>query len=469
MGKSLAKGKFRQAAALMLDKRSCATVYSPMARSSRHHRRHHSPALPSRQVALDILEKILKSGLPLQQCLEASAAYAKLEPRDRRFVRRLVTLTLRHHGQARSALETYLSRKPKGRDDSAMIILAMAVAELLWGDAEAHATVDQAVRLMRDRRMDHLTGMANAVLRKVATARPELVRQADPAANVPGWLMTALEKDWPEDADAIIESLMAPPALDLRPKADPAHWAEVLGGTCLPHGSVRLADGHVPELSGYDNGQWWVQDAAASLPAMLLGDIRGRTVVDLCAAPGGKTAQLCAAGAEVIAVDASAERLERLRENIGRLGFAPEIIHADGTSWTPQRPIDAVLIDAPCSATGTLRRRPDIWTHGTAPDFDHLHRLQLGLLEQAASYLRPGGICVYATCSILRAEGEDIAALAPPELRPWEITAADIPGFGRAPHQPGHMLRLHPDALHLDSDANIPQGNDGFFIARFTR
>lgn len=425
--------------------------------------------MPARQLAAAILRDVLQRGLPLQQCLETSDSYQKLDGRDRRFVRRLVTLSLRHHGQARTILEKYLSRPPKGRDQMAMVILAMAAAELVWGQAEPHASVDQAVRLMRDHRMDHLTGMANAVLRRVVEDAAELAAGTDPSCNVPDWLMAALRTDWPGYHHQIIASLMAPPSLDIRPVKDAAHWAELLGGTRLSHGSVRLGDGHVPELEGYREGHWWVQDAAASLPATLLGDIRGKTVVDLCAAPGGKTAQLCAEGAHVIAVDASADRLERLRENMNRLGFSPQIIQADGMSWTPDQPVDAVLIDAPCSATGTLRRRPDIWTHDKAPDLDHLKHVQQGLLENSAGYLAPGGVCVYATCSLLKREGEDIAGTAPPVLEPWGIEPHEAPGFVRAPSDQPHMMRLHPDALRLDTSANIPQGNDGFFIARFTR
>ena len=452
---------------MILDKRSAATVYSLMVRSSRYHRRNHLPASPARRLAVEILKEVLQRGLPLQQCLEDAEAYRRLESRDRRFVRRLITLGLRHHGQSTTILSAYITKSPKGRDRMAMVILAMAVAELVWGEADAYATVDQAVRLMRDYRMDHLSGMVNAVLRRVAEDAPELAANSDPVNNVPAWLMDAIRADWPEQHQDIITSLMAPPALDIRPKNDPSKWAEILDGAELNHGSVRLGDGHVPELEGYQQGQWWVQDAAASLPAILLGDVRGKTVVDLCAAPGGKTAQLCAARANVIAVDASAERIERLKENMARLGFSPSIIHADGMDWMPDKPVDAVLIDAPCSATGTLRRRPDIWTHQEAPDFEHLARIQLGLLKQAAGYLKPGGVCVYATCSILKREGEEIAAKASPSLKPLPIENHEAPGFFRNITDGDHLLRLHPDALRLDSLSNIPQGNDGFFIARF--
>jgi len=451
----------------MLDKRSAAKVYSLMNRTSRYHRRHHQPASPTRKLAVEILRDVLHRGLPLQQSLETAEAYRKLESRDRRFVRRVITLSLRHHGQVQAILSTYISRPPKGRDRLAMVILGMAVAQLVWGKAEAHATVDQAVRLMRDYRMDHLSGMVNAVLRRIAGDAADLATTTDPAENVPAWLMEAIRSDWPDQCQNIISSLMATPALDIRPQKDPAKWAEILNGAELKHGSVRLGDGHVPELEGYDEGHWWVQDAAASLPAILLGDIRGKTVVDLCAAPGGKTAQLCAAGANVIAVDASAERIERLEENMARLGFSPQIIHADGLNWIPDKPVDAVLIDAPCSATGTLRRRPDIWTHEKAPDFEHLARIQHGLLEHAASYLNTGGICIYATCSILKREGEDIAAKPPAGFKPLRIENNETPGFERVITDHHHMLRLHPHALRLDSSANIPQGNDGFFIARF--
>ena len=263
-------------------------------------------------------------------------------------------------------------------------------------------------------------------------------------------------------------SLLMPPPLDLRPKTDAKGWAKRLDGLATPHGSIRLSEGMVPTLDGYDDGAWWVQDAAASLPALMLGEVEGLTVIDCCAAPGGKTAQLCAAGAKVIALDQSAPRIKTLSENMARLGMTPEIVVADGMTWQPEELVDAVLVDAPCSATGTIRRRPDILSHREAPDLAMLNRLQQGLLDQAATWLKPGGVLIYATCSILKDEGEAIVKTLPPSLSPMAITASDAPGFTLTPSDDG-FIRVMPDALQLDSTANIPQGNDGFFIAKFKK
>ena len=420
----------------------------------------------ARQVSLDLLDAVMTRGLPLQDSIEAEPRYTKLEPRDRRFCRRLVTIALRHHGEARDVISRHVRTMPKGRNHKAGLILIMAAAELMTGEASPHAVVDQSVRLAHLHGCDHLGGLINAVLRKITPAD----MPSEPMLNLPPWLREALIADWGEDtATNIAAMMMQPPPLDLRPKqdSDPQELAETLGGVATPHGSVRLNDGMVSSLTGYDEGRWWVQDSAASLPAMLLGAEAGETVVDLCAAPGGKTTQLCAAGADVFAVDAARQRMGRLKENMSRLGFNPQLITADGTGWQPPQPVDRVLIDAPCSATGTIRRRPDILCHQEVPDLSRLNALQHSLLKAAATMLKPGGVCVFATCSILKAEGEAITATPPPGLEPLPISDDEINGFRRHPGTAPHAVRLMPDALELKD--NIIQGNDGFFIARFRR
>ena len=302
--------------------------------------------------------------------------------------------------------------------------------------------------------------------------------------NTPSWLQEALTRDWGDDASRIMESLLQAPALDIRPKENVAVWAEKLGGIATPHGSIRLKESPskgrmVNALEGYDDGAWWVQDSAASLPAMLLGDIQGKRVIDCCAAPGGKTAQLIAAGADVIALDQSAERMKTLNANMTRLNLTPQIVIADGMAHqVGDDLVDAVLLDAPCSATGTIRRRPDILSHQKAPDLATLNRLQHGLLAQAATWLKPGGVLVYVTCSILKDEGEKIIQSAPTSLKPVPITSDDASGF-QIMKTDGEAIRLMPDALQispqeqdpqdLDKKGNIPQGNDGFFIAKFIK
>ena len=423
--------------------------------------RQQQPTL-ARQIALNLLDVVMSRGLPLQDSIEADPRYAELEARDRRFCRRLVTLTLRHHGQARAALAQHVKKIPDGRNQKAGLILIMGAAELMAGDASPHAVVDQSVRLAHFHKCGHLGGLVNAVLRKITPeSKPE-----DPMLNLPSWLKKALKKDWgKEQAATVAAMLMQPPPLDLRPKSDASALAKKLDGCETPNGSVRLNDGMVMSLPGYDEGAWWVQDAAASIAAQLLDAKAGETVIDLCAAPGGKTAQLCSTGATVIAVDAAKHRMGRLKANMQRLGFNPDLVLADGMSWLPDYEVDAVLLDAPCSATGTIRRRPDILCHQSPPDLAKLNRLQQGLLKQAARMVKPGGIVVYVTCSIMKDEGEKITANAPQELIPMPISDEALKGFRRHPGNADHEARLMPDALELHQD--FIQGNDGFYIARF--
>lgn len=470
-------------------------------------RRKSKPASAARRAIVLMMEEVIGRGHPLQDALNSSKEWGQLDLRDRRFARRLITILLRHRGDARHVLKRYLTKPLNRRDKKAEAILLLAVVELVWAEGDRHAAVDQAVRLMRGKGFSHLTGLANAVLRKVAAdAEAILAEPPTPLRNAPGWLVNALEADWGDTnkgvdasegpdaskgAEAVMASLLMPPPLDLRLKSasskdaakEAAQWAERLGGVALPHGSVRLTEGLVTALDGYEDGDWWVQDAAASLPALVLESafedgLKGKTVVDLCAAPGGKTAQLCAAGAKVIAVDSSADRVKILAANMTRLNLSPEVITADGLTWSPDEKVDAVLLDAPCSATGTIRRRPDILSHTTPPDLGHLNHLQRGLFEAALSWLNPGGVLVYATCSILKAEGEAMVDRLPSGVQPLPITAPECPGFTltpcRGPHGPVPGVRIMADSLHcetdeLDTSRIIPQGNDGFFMARFVK
>ncbi|MCE2516306.1 MAG: MFS transporter [Alphaproteobacteria bacterium] len=433
-------------------------------------RRKSKPASAARRAIVMMMEEVIGRGHPLQDALNASKEWGQLDQRDRRFARRLITILLRHRGDARHVLKRYLSKPLSRRDKKAEAILLLAVVELIWADGDRHAAVDQAVRLMRGEGFSHLTGLANAVLRRVAADIDAILAEPPtPLRNAPGWLVSALEADWGPDAEAVMASLLMPPPLDLRVKTDPAGWAKRLQGVALPHGSVRLTDGMVTALDGYDDGDWWVQDAAASLPAMLLegaftDGLKGKTVVDLC--------ELCAAGATVLAVDTSADRLKILTENMTRLKLSPEVITADGMAWSPDQKVDAVLLDAPCSATGTIRRRPDILSHNSPPDLGHLNSLQRGLLEAALSWLKPGGVLVYATCSILKAEGEAMVASLPDGAQDLPVTDAELHGF--AATASGRGVRVMPDALQVEADdldttRIIPQGNDGFFMARFVK
>jgi 16S rRNA (cytosine967-C5)-methyltransferase len=272
-----------------------------------------------------------------------------------------------------------------------------------------------------------------------------------------------------EQAHAIAAANGREPALDLTVKSDPLHWASLLGGTVLPTGSVRIrAHGPVTRLPGYEQGAWWVQDAAAAIPARLLGDVRGKTVADLCAAPGGKTAQLAAGGARVVAVDRAEGRLGRLRHNLARLGLAVETVAADVLQWQAG-PFDAVLLDAPCSSTGTIRRHPDIPWLKRETDIATLAQLQRQLLERAVALTRPGGLLVFCTCSLEPEEGTELIndlLARDSRLRRRPLAAADVGGIEELIDAAGDLRTL---PCHLPVTDSQQSGLDGFYAARLER
>jgi 16S rRNA (cytosine967-C5)-methyltransferase len=329
----------------------------------------------------------------------------------------------------------------------------------------AHAAIDIAVELARkDRDARHFAGLINAVLRRMSEAG--LDAETDRATlhlNTPAWLWRRWCAHYGEEAAGEIAARHAEdPPLDITVKSDGQGWAAALGGDVLPTGTIRIAapKGRIEELPGYGSGDWWVQDAAAALPARLLGDVAGLRILDLCAAPGGKTAQLAAAGARVTALDQSEGRLERLKENLARLHLAAEIVVADAARYQSPEAFDAVLLDAPCSATGIVRRNPDIPHLKSDADLARLAPLQAGMLDNALTLLRPGGLVVYCTCSLEPEEGVgQIAGLL-------ERTTGVI----RVPIEPaeiggaGHLITPEGDLRTLPS-----HGLDGFFAARLRR
>lgn len=420
--------------------------------------------LGGRRAAVAAVEGVLARTAHLEAGLEGARGFAALEARDRAFARAIAATVLRRLGQIDAALEPHLKRMPP---EPALSILRCGAAELLFLSVAPHAAVSSAVGLAgADRRARKMKGMVNAVLRRVSESggAPDLPAEA----NLPGWLRESWTKAYgAETARAMAAAHQADPPLDLTAKADPEAVAEATGGTLLPTGTVRLTGGgRVEEIPGFADGAWWVQDAAAAIPARLLAARPGETVYDLCAAPGGKTLQLAAAGAAVTAVDASAQRLKRVTENLARTGLSAATEAADILKWTPPAgPADAALLDAPCSATGTLRRSPDAaWMRGPK-DVATLAALQPRLLDRAAALVRPGGRVVYCVCSLQPEEGEaQIAAFLKRngEFRVDPVRPVEIPGLAEAIKTDG-TVRILP-AFWRECG-----GIDGFFAARLER
>jgi 16S rRNA (cytosine967-C5)-methyltransferase len=430
------------------------------------------PGLAVRRIAADILDGVLQRKRPLDEQIEDQVALRTFTERDRALVRRLVATVLRRLGTLRHLLASLLERGFPADAPRVESVLLTGAAQILFLDVPDHAAVDLSVRLARaDRYAMHYTGLVNAVLRRMTREGKDLLAARDPVQlDTPDWLLRRWVRTYGEStARAIAIANAQEPPLDLTVKNDPQVWATQLDGQVLATGSVRiLAHGPISQLPGFAEGAWWVQDAAAALPARLLGDVRGRHVADLCAAPGGKTAQLVHAGAHVVAVDRSQSRLARLRENLARLQLEAETVAADATAWQGG-PFDAVLLDAPCSSTGTIRRHPDIPWLKTEADFVALTKLQRALLDHAVTLVKAGGVLVYCTCSLEPEENEQmIAALLDrnPNLRRRPIAADEIGGLAEL-LTPAGDLRTLP--CHLPDSDPRRGGLDGFYAARIEK
>jgi len=421
-----------------------------------------------RAVAHDLLGRILDRGQLLDEML-LDPRLSRLEARDRGFIRLLLATTLRRLGQIDALVDSCLATPLGPRGLAVRHALRLGVAQLLFLDVPAHAAIATCVDLVKGSPHAGFTGLINAVLRRLAAEGPGLVAAQDAAQlNTPLWLWHSWCAAYGEEtARAIAAAHLVEAPVDLSVAADPDGWAARLGGAVLPTGTVRRPPGGaVTDLPGFTEQQgWWVQDAAAALPARLLGDVRGRHVADLCAAPGGKTLQLAAAGARVTALDRSAARLGRLSDNLARLGLAAELVVADAALWAPAQPVDSVLLDAPCSATGTLRRHPDVARHKSPAERTKLAGVQARLLDAAVRLLPVGGRLVYCVCSLepeegpaqidrLFAEGAAVARVP--------VRAEEVGGLAHA-ITPAGDLRTLP--CHWAEQG----GMDGFFAARLER
>ena len=428
-----------------------------------------------RQCALDIVTEVLSKKIPLDDVLERHNGFRSLEGRDRAFCRMLVSTVFRRMGQIDDLIRRGLSQKNKKIKPHVLHnVLRLGVAQVVFMNVADHAAVNSTVALAAKNGCFRQKGFVNAVMRGVVREFEVWVSAQDEGRLCSvDWLL----KLWIDDyglkvAGDIANANLGSAALDLtlRSSEDADAWAKRFDGSVLPCGRVRLdADmgSKLTELAGYDEGSWWVQDLSASLPALLFGDVMGRTIVDVCAAPGGKTAQLCDAGARVVAVDRSARRLSRLKENMQRLGFSGQVqdVVADACVWKPSESVDGVLVDAPCSATGTIRRHPDLPHIKDPVDLDGLVQLQAEILDNSYAMLKDDGVLVYCTCSLQKCEGEeqiDAFLSRHPDMKREPITEEELSGLAEVITGQGDV-RVLPYYL---SDQG---GMDGFYIARLRR
>jgi 16S rRNA (cytosine967-C5)-methyltransferase len=437
------------------------------------------PGLAARRIAADILDGVLHKRRTLDDQLEGAAAHPGLKAlsdRDRALMRRLVATILRRLGTLGHVLSRLLDRGIPTDAPRAQSALLIGAAQILWMDVPDHAAVDLSVRLVQsDRRAAKYAGLINAVLRRCAREGQPLIDEvAAQTLDIPPWLMLRWTAHYGEaTARAIALALSHEPSLDLTVKSDAGQWATRLHGETLPTGTVRtLLHGSVTMLPGFTEGQWWVQDAAAALPARLFGDIAGKTIADLCAAPGGKTAQLVQAGARVTAIDRSQNRVARLRDNLARLDLDAQTVVADAAEWQSEpgkQAFDGVLVDAPCASTGTIRRHPDVAWLKQEADIGALTALQKRLLQKAVALLRPGGTLVYCTCSLEPEEGERAVAellAAESGMRRAPVDASEVAGLAEIVTPKGDLRTL---PCHLPNADPRLGGLDGFYAARLVK
>ncbi|MFA7306418.1 MAG: RsmB/NOP family class I SAM-dependent RNA methyltransferase [Hyphomicrobium sp.] len=429
--------------------------------------------LPARDVAVSALFSVLVEKRPFDDVFAKASAARALAPRDRAFARLIATTVLRNRGSLQAVLRTYLEKPLPEHLGRLEHILLAAAAQLLLLQTPPHAAISLAVDQCRaDRNGRRFGNLVNAVLRRLSESGSGRFASLDNATlTFPDWLLDRWSRTYGvAEARHIARASLSEPPLDITVKSDTDTWASRLNGIALPTGSIRCSHvGRIEELDGYADGAWWIQDAAAALPVKLLGDVSGLSALDLCAAPGGKTAQLAAGGARVVAVDKSAGRLTRLNENLQRLGLSAEVSVADAQSYTSEMTFDVVLLDAPCTATGTIRRHPDILYLKRPEDVAALAALQAKLLRQAARLVKPGGTLLYCTCSLEPEEGEDqIAAFLAEHgdfrRRPIALGEAVVPLLWRTAD--GDLRTLPSNFPELPEGL---RGLDGFFASMLVK
>lgn len=435
---------------------------------------HHKPGLDTRLVATMLVTRVVDDGRNLDALCDAEHgldAFLKLPDNDRSLARAIAITALRHRNRIEAVIRVVTSRPLPGNARFLIHSLHAASAQILFLDIPDTAAVDIAVTAIgRDKRTGRFSGLANAVLRRISREKTQLLEKTGGVSPLPAWLNKRLRSDFgKENAARVASALGTPPHLDITVKTDPGSWAQRLGGIVLPTGSVRLLTNRpVRELEGFSQGEWWVQESAAALPARLIKARPGSEVLELCAAPGGKTAQLCNAGYSVTAVDSSEPRMARLEQNLSRLGFSATTVTADILEWEPEHRFDCVLLDAPCSSTGTARRHPDVLWARRPEEVPELADLQYRLVLKAAGFVKPGGCLVFSNCSLLKEEGEDLLARIAREHRtliPDPIAEGELPGMAGLVNGQGAVRTM---AYHMPNDEKPElSGMDGFFACRF--
>ncbi len=434
------------------------------------------PGLATRQAAAKILSAVVDRKVSLDGMLDhdnGNPAYRALSDADKALVRAILNSALRHLPRIEAMIGDMLKTPLPEGARALQMVLYVAAAQILYLDIPDHSAVDLAVeQANEDPRNRRFAGLVNALLRRLSNEKEDRLKATLDLPALPSWFYERLVAVYgAEHAAAIAEAQLSPAAVDLTVKSDPQGWADRLGGFVLPTGSVRLADyrGSISELEGYESGEWWVQDAAASIPAQLFGDIAGKLVVDLCAAPGGKTAQLIARGAIVTALDQSANRLKRLEGNLQRLGMEAELIVSNAGKFEPDTLFDAALLDAPCSSTGTVRRHPDVpWTKDMA-DIEKLADVQEKLLVHALDVVKPGGFVVFSNCSLDPLEGEEMVARVLETRSDVQLEQLDSDLFPELKEAFTERGEIRTTPAMLSRQRASESGMDGFYAAKLTR
>lgn len=434
-----------------------------------------SPDLLTRHSAIEIFDAVFRNGKGLEEeyarHMERLGKKHPLEIRDRTFIRLLVTLTLRRLGQIDDIISRFLKKPLEDKASYIQDILRIGTTQLVFLDTPAHAAVSTGVSLVKnDRRYGGFAGLTNAVLRRIAQDGKKIAESQNPATlNIPSWLLKKWQTEYgAETAKKIALAGLTEAPLDFSVKTDPEFWAEQLQAVVMPTGSLRREkQAAIPQLPGYEKGAWWIQDLSAAMPAKLFHNLKNKRAIDICAAPGGKTAQMIMAGADVTAIDISENRVKRLKENLDRLNLHAETVCADVREWWKKhreqtRKFDIVLLDAPCSATGTLRRHPDVVCHRVPQDISRLCDTQKELLETAVQMMTDEAEMVYCVCSVLPEEGRLLInnAVQSGLVERVALKETEIPK---------EMITPEGDLLILPFFYEANGGCDGFYAARLRK